>query len=66
MVKIKTVRVRMMSVLQCRQYGWSVGKGPIVELTLEDLIILLIEEAMLSDSKFEIFLLEPICCVQLD
>ena len=63
---MKTVRVRMMSVHQCRPYGWSVGKGPIVELTLEDLVILLVEEAVLSDSKLEIFLLEPICRVQLD
>ena len=65
-MKIKAVRVRMISVLQWIQCEWSVGKGPIVELALEDLVILLIEEAMLSDSKFEIFLLEPICCVQLD
>ena len=37
-----------------------------MELTLEDLIILLVEETVFSDSKFEIFLLEPVCCVQLN
>ena len=46
--------------------GLELGKGPIVELTLEDLIILLVEETVFSDSKFEIFLLEPVCCVQLN
>ena len=42
MVKIKVVKMRMVDVLRWIHCGWSVGKGPIVELTLEDLIILLI------------------------
>ena len=45
---------------------WSVGKGPLVELTLEDLIILLVQEAVFPDSEFEVFLLQPISSVQLD
>ena len=65
-MKIKVVKMRMVDVLRWIHCGWSVGKGPIVELTLEDLIVLLVQKAMLSDSKLEIFLLEPICCVQLD
>ena len=46
--------------------GLELGKGPIVELTLEDLVVFLILKAVIPDNELEIFLLHPRCCVQLD
>ena len=45
---------------------WRIGKGPIVELTLEDLVVFLILKAVIPDPELEIFLLHPRCSVQLD
>ena len=37
--------------------GLELGKGPIVELTLEDLVVFLILKAVIPDPQLEIFLL---------
>ena len=46
--------------------GQELGKGPIVELTHEDLVVFLILKAVIPDPELEIFLLHPRCSVQLD